>query len=144
MTGGYYLSGWYAKDHLRYRGVIANIKVPDSFVENNFTDKEITAYAMIVDYFPRQDLTRVWYGAGVEYWQNKITNKTDKVSAEYSNTVFTVGLGYIWRLSDSVYLNPWAALHIVVDGDQDITVGSQTYRQETITPSGSIKLGWQF
>lgn len=144
LTGGYYLSGWYGKDHLRYRGVVANIKVPDSFIDEGFKDKDITAYAMIVDYFPRRNLTGIWYGAGLEYWQSKITNKTDNATAEYDNTVFTVGLGYVWQLTESIYLNPWAALHIVVAGDKDITVGSQTYQQETTTPSGSIKLGWQF
>ncbi len=94
LTGGYYLSGWYAKNNLRYRGVIAKVNVPNAFLENGFKDKEIAAYAVIVDYFPRLDLTGIWYGAGLEYWQSRVSSKTDNVTAEYTNTVLTAGLGY--------------------------------------------------
>ena len=144
LTGGYYLSGWYGKDHFKYRAVAARINVPDSFVDEGFKDQQITAYAFIVDYFPKRDMTGIWYGAGLEYWQSEVTNKDDNVSAEYENTILTAGLGYVWRLSESLYLNPWAALHIVVAGDEDITAGNNTYHQDAVTASGSIKLGWEF
>ena len=144
LTGGYYLSGWYGEKQLKYRAVIANVNVPDSFVDEGFKDKEIQAYAIIVDYFPKADFAGMWYGAGFEIWQTSITNEADNSRAEYDNTVFTVGLGYVWRLSESVYIHPWAALHMIIDGEQDIRVGNKTYQQDTITPSGSIKLGWSF
>lgn len=144
LTGGYYLSGWYAQNHLRYRAVASNIHVPAAFVKAGFKNYEITAYALIVDYFPRQELSGIWYGAGLEFWQSRITNKSDNHTTEFDNTVFTVGLGYIWRLTDTVYVNPWAALHMPIGGDEDIAVGNKTYQQEAVVPSASIKLGWQF
>lgn len=144
LTGGYYLSGWYAQNYLRYRAVASNINIPTAFVKEGFKDHEITAYALIVDYLPHQALSGIWYGAGLEFWQSRITNKSDNSKTEFDNTVFTIGLGYIWRLTDTVYLNPWAALHMLVDGNEDIKVGNKTYQQESIVPSASIKLGWQF
>ena len=144
LTGGYYVSGWYAADKLRYRAVLTEINVPDSFVEDGYKDKQIRAYAVIMDYFPSVSRKGVWYGAGLEYWQTSIANESDNAQAEYDNTVFTVGLGYVWQITESVYLNPWAALHLIVGGEQDITVGNRRYHQGSLTPSASIKLGWQF
>lgn len=144
LTGGHYLSGWYGKDHFRYRAVASKINVPDSFAKQGFKDWQITAYALIMDYFPRREQTGIWYGGGFEYWQSKIANQADNISAEYHNTVFTVGLGYVWPLTDSLYLNPWAALHRVIGGDENISVGNQTYRQDRTEASASVKLGWRF
>ena len=144
LSGGYYISGWYGEAHVKYRALAAKLNVPGQLLADGFKDKQIAAYALIVDYFPNVNFTGAWYGAGFEYWRSKISNTSDNTQADYDNTVFTVGLGYVWRISDSLYLNPWAALHMVVSGDEDITVGNNTYHQDTVTPSGSIKLGWEF
>lgn len=144
LTGGHYISAWYSPAQIRYRAVAAKINVPDAFVEQGFKDKTITAYALIADYFPDRSRQGIWYGAGLEYWQSSLRNQSDNASAEYNNTIFTAGLGYVWHISDAVYLNPWAALHLVVAGDDDIRVGDRTYHQERLTPSGSVKLGWAF
>lgn len=144
LTGGYYVSGWYGLDHLKYRAVTAQINVPSSFVKAGFKDHEITVYALILDYFPNKNFKGIWYGAGLEYWQSSITNESNNINKEFGHTVFTAGLGYVWHISDALYLNPWAALHMLISGEEKISVGNRTYQQDTIVPSASIKLGWNF
>ncbi len=143
-TGGYYGSFWVGRDRLRVRPVIARTTLPDFMVDDGFENADIDAYALVVDYFFHEGFKGFWVGGGVEHWQNSIENATSGGKATWSNTIATVGGGYIWRLKSGFYINPWAAGHLVVGGPTEVTVGDAVYRPSLFSPEVSIKLGWAF
>ncbi|WP_147415865.1 hypothetical protein [Ulvibacterium marinum] len=144
LTGGYYGSVWVGHNHFRYRVVVANLEMPDFFVEDGFTNNELQAYAVIVDYFFKPELKGWWVGTGLEYWDSKIQTDAELETADYNNTVFTLGGGYVWKFHKNFYLNPWAAAHLRVAGDKDVPVDSSIFETPLFTPEISLKLGWHF
>jgi len=65
-----------------------------------------------------------------------IESATGTASTEWDNLVTTVGAGYVWKLLGILYLNPWAAAHVVVSGDTEIPVGSSVYGANRLVPEG--------
>ncbi|MEO9852335.1 MAG: hypothetical protein ABJE80_13110 [Reichenbachiella sp.] len=144
ITGGYYGSAWVGHNHFRYRAVIANVEVPDFFVEDGFTNNEVQAYAAIIDYFFKPGFEGWWIGTGLEYWDSKIQTDAKLETAEFNNTIFTLGGGYVWKFYKNFYLNPWAAGHLRIAGDKDVIVDDSTFETSAFTPEFSLKLGWHF
>ena len=144
ITGGYYGSVWVGHNHLRYRAVIAKTETPDFVLEDGFTNNEIKAYAAIVDYFFKPDYKGWWIGTGLEYWDAKIQTDAKLETAEYNNTVFTVGGGYVWKFYKDFYLNPWVAGHLRIAGDKDVIVDQSMFETKLFLPEVSLKLGWHF
>ncbi len=144
ITGGYYGSVWVGHNHLRYRAVIAKTETPDFVLEDGFTNNEIMAYAAIVDYFFQPDFKGWWIGTGLEYWDAKIQTDAQLNTAEYNNTVFTIGGGYVWKFYKNFYLNPWVAGHLRIAGDKDVLVDESTFETKSFLPEVSLKLGWHF
>ena len=104
VSGGYYISGWIGHDRLRLRPVVAKTNLPSFVVQDGFTNADLEAYAVIVDYFPRGGLRGFWVGAGVEYWKNSIENESNGGTAKWNNTVATIGAGYVWKVAGNFYL----------------------------------------
>ena len=144
VSGGYYVSGWIGHDRIRVRPVVTKTTLPSFVVQDGFTNADLEAYALIVDYFPRGGLRGFWVGAGVEYWKNSIESESNGGTAKWNNTVATVGAGYVWTVAGSFYLNPWAAGHLLVGGPTSVDVTGATYSPRQLTPEVSIKLGWRF
>jgi hypothetical protein len=144
LSGGWYGSAWVGRDRVRIRPVVASTELPSFLVEEGFSDAKVEAYALIVDWFFRDDFRGFWVGAGAEYWKNGVTNETDGGTAEWSNTVATVGGGYVWKISGNLYVNPWIAGHLIVGGPTSVTAGGATYHPKRFSPEASVKLGWHF
>jgi hypothetical protein len=144
ITGGYYGSLWIGRNHMRYRAVLANVNTPDIMVEDGFTNNEIQAYAAIVDYFFKPNFERWWIGAGIEYWDGSIQTDAALETATYSQTVFTLGGGYVWKFHKNFYLNPWVAFHARLAGDREVSVNEKVFEPATFTPEASLKVGWYF
>lgn len=144
ITGGYYGSLWVGHNQMRYRAVVASVTTPDFMVKEGFTNNEIQAYAFIVDYFFNPNFEKWWIGAGMEYWDGSIQTDAEQETATYSQTVFTVGGGYVWKFHKNFYLNPWAAFHVRVAGDREVSVDDKVYEPSAFTPEASLKLGWYF
>jgi hypothetical protein len=106
ITDGYYGSVWVGHNHFRFRAVVAKVETPDFFVKDGFTNNEIQAYAVVVDYFFKPDFKGWWTGGGLEYWDSKIQTDAKLETAKYNNTIFTVGGGYVWKFYKNLYLNP--------------------------------------
>jgi len=143
-TGGYYGSVWVGHNHFRYRGVVAKVETPGFFVKDGFTNNEIQAYAVVVDYFFKSDFKGWWTGGGLEYWDSKIQTDAKLETAKYNNTIFTVGGGYVWKFYKNLYLNPWVAGHLRIAGDKEVLVDNSTFETTLFTPEFSFKLGWHF
>jgi len=144
VTGGYYGSIWYGIKQFRFRGVIAKIKPPGFLLDEGYENNEVKAYALIVDYFFKDNFEGFWGGVGLEYWDSSIEHENETVTAKYNNTIFTVGGGYVWKFYKNFYLNPWVAVHAIIAGEKDVRVGSRTYEPQVVTPEASVKIGWHF
>jgi hypothetical protein len=144
LSGGWYISGWYGQQHLRYRGVYAQTIVPQFAVPDGFTNHELKVGAFIVDYFFKPNFEGWWVAAGYEYWYNSIQDEAQTDTYIYGNNVTTVGGGYVWKFYKNFYLNPWAAGHILITGTDPVTIGGSVYQPSVFTPEISLKLGWHF
>jgi hypothetical protein len=146
-TGGYYASAWYGSSPFRFRIVITETYPPDSVVGSAFNHLKLDVVALIADWFfgdQAHNLAGPWIGAGVERWKGRIQEQGTGASATFSEDVATFGGGYVWKFSGNWFLNPWAAVHGIVDGDRSVTVGQHTYRPPPVSPEVSLKLGWHF
>jgi hypothetical protein len=144
VTGGYYGSVWYGYKHVRFRAVIAKVTTPDFIVEDGFTNNKIQAYAFITDYFFKPNFEKWWIAAGFEYWKGEIQTDAQLSTAKYNNTVFTVGGGYVWKISGHFYINPWAAGHIRIAGDSKVVVDNKEFEPNVFIPEASLKFGYYF
>ncbi len=144
---GYYASAFAGRDATRLRMVIARSDMPSFMVKDGFKDKRSEAYALLADHFfgaHRKQMQGMWVGGGGEYWRNSIRTDASPALAHYNNTMLTLGGGYAFRLSRHVYVNPWAAGHLVVGGNRSIPVSGETYVQPRFTTEASIKVGFIF
>lgn len=141
LTGGYYGSVWVGREHLRVRPVLASVTVPSFATEDGFDQNKLKAYAFIADYFFQDDLSGLWTGAGMEYWDASIRDKETKFTSDYHQTVATWGGGYVVRLGSRVDLNPWVAFHFAFGGEKEVVVGSKIFKPKRVQFEGSVKIG---
>ncbi|MCB0533481.1 MAG: hypothetical protein H6574_15645 [Lewinellaceae bacterium] len=144
ITGGYYGSVWYARDHLRYRAVYTKLTTPEFMLSEGFANNKMRVYTLLVDYFFKPSVDKWWVGAGFEYWDAQIQTDQKLTTANYNTVVFTVGGGHVWKFYRNFYLNPWAALHLRVAGDTEVPVDERVFEPALFIPEGSLKIGWYF
>jgi hypothetical protein len=147
VMSGYYASAFVARDGWRFRGVAARSSTPSFLVTDGFEKKRTDAYALLVDRFVGQKRNRLqglWIGGGAELWRSRIRQDGGTAFTRYNDTVLTAGSGYIWKLSNHFYVNPWSAMHVVVAGDRKINVSGKNYEQPRFTPELSVKFGIVF
>lgn len=141
---GYSAQLWYGYQKFRVRGVIAGFTMPDKLMGNDdFTNLETTATALIIDYFLKNDFRGWWFGAGIEMWDNTITSKIDNNNYCYNDYVATAGSGYIFKIYKNFYVEPWGAVHYVVNNEK-VTVGATEHQTKKFQGEVSLKLGWHF
>ena len=147
VMGGYYASAFVGHDGWRFRGVAARSDTPSFLVTSSFEKKRTDAYALLADRFlgsKRTQLKGFWVGGGGEFWQSRIRQQNNSNFTHYDNFVLTAGGGYVWKLSNHFYLNPWGALHAVVAGNTNVNVSGKMYQQPRLTPEASLKFGLVF
>ncbi|WP_320018383.1 hypothetical protein [Labilibaculum manganireducens] len=141
---GYSAQLWYGYRKYRVRGVIAGFQMPDKLMGNNdFKDLKTTAAALIFDCFKNNNFEGWWLGAGAEMWDNTISSKIDNRSYDFTNYVITAGSGYIIKLHKNFYIEPWAAVHYVVNNEK-VLVGATEYKTKRLQGEVSLKVGWHF
>ncbi len=141
---GYSAQLWYGYNKIRVRGVIAGFQMPNKLMGNSdFKDMRITATALIVDCFKDYNFKSFWLGAGFELWNSSITAKIDNRNHHWNNYVATVGGGYIYKVYKNFYIEPWGALHGVLN-DEKVSVGSKTFKPKKVQGEVSLKVGWHF
>jgi hypothetical protein len=135
---------WYGQDHLRFRAVGAHFRLPNSLIaQDHFRKQETTAIACICDYVTGKNFDGVWIGSGVEVWLNKIGYENTRETATWTNAVFTVGGGYIWKVYRNFYLDPWAAGHLLLN-KKDVHLANDTFKPALMSGEVSLKIGWYF
>lgn len=141
---GYSAQLWYGYKKIRVRGVIAGFTMPDKLMGNeDFKDLNTTAAAFIFDCFLRNNFKGWWVGLGVEMWNNTITSKMNNQDYDLKNYVATSGCGYIFKVYKNFYVEPWGAVHYVLN-DRKITVGETEYKTKKFQGEISLKVGWHF
>jgi len=141
---GYSAQLWYGYKKYRFRGVIAGFTMPDKLMGNDdFTNLQTTATALIFDYFLKNNFKGWWFGTGVELWNNTITSKSDNQDYDFKDYVATAGSGYIFKVYKNFYVEPWGALHYVLN-DEKVAVGETEYKTKMFQGEVSLKVGWHF
>lgn len=141
---GYSAQLWYGYKKFRVRGVIAGFTTPDKLMGNDdFTNLETTATALIFDYFLKNNFKGWWFGTGVEMWDNTITSKIDNNNYSFNDYVVTAGSGYIFKVYKNFYVEPWGAVHYVLNNEK-VTVGATEYKTKKFQGEVSLKVGWHF
>jgi hypothetical protein len=141
---GYSAQLWYGYNKFRVRGVIAGFHMPDKLMGNeDFTDLRTTATALIFDYFKGYNFRGWWIGGGFEMWNNTITSKVDNNDYNFKNYVATAGVGYIFKVYKNFYVEPWGALHYVLN-NEIVTAGDTEYKTKKFQGEISLKIGWHF
>ena len=139
-TGGWYASLFGGYKNIRIRGVVAKSFLPSFVRAEGIEEQRVNAYAGVVDFVFGPQFSEWWLGFGYEYWDTRYTSADG--TADVTNSVLTVGGGYIWHFWKGFFLNPWVAAHVVLDATDRINVGSVGVTPAGVLPEVSLKLGW--
>jgi hypothetical protein len=141
---GYSAQLWYGYKKYRVRGVIAGFTMPDKLMGNDdFTNLETKATALIFDYFLKNNFKGWWFGTGFEMWNNTISSKINNQDYAFKDYVVTAGTGYIFKVYKNFYVEPWGALHYVLN-NESVSVGETQYKTKKFQGEVSLKIGWHF
>lgn len=140
-TGGYFAGFWAGKKHVRVRTILARVHKPDLIVTKGFTNNKVTAYALVGDYFLKEDWKGWWAGSGLVYWNSSIQSEEKLSTISYKNVLLNGSLGYNWKFYKQFYLSPWAGLHLRVGGAKRVDVDGRTFAPALLNPEASVKVG---
>ena len=143
-TGGYYAGAWVGKGHLRVRALTARVHKPDLIVKKGFTNNNVTAYALVADYFLKEDWKGWWISSGLVRWNSSIQSDARLSTVHYNNTLLNGSIGYNIPLPKNFYLSPWAGMHLRIGGDRHFAVDSREFSTPLLNPEASLKVGWRF
>jgi len=141
---GYSAQLWYGYKKYRVRGVIAGFTMPDKLMGNDdFKNLKTTATAVIFDYFLKNNFKGWWFGTGFEMWNNTITSKMNNKNYNLKDFVATAGSGYVFKVYKNLYVEPWGAVHYVMN-NESVIVENTTYKTKKFQGEVSLKIGWHF
>ncbi len=143
LFDGYYVSVVAGHGKWRARFVRTNITTPDFATQSGFEDNELNVNAYIVDYYFKDGFRGWWVGPGYETWNGEVKEKSSGLNKKYRTDILTLGGGYTFRFNDHAYLNPWAAVHVPISGDRDVSFVNSVFKIRA-TPEASIKIGINF
>lgn len=133
---------WVGRDRLRLRAVGTHVEFPEgALTPSGFEDRRLTVAAGIVDVFLRPGFSGAWVGGGVEYWWNTIGSPAGPGTASWESWVLTLGGGYVWKIWGNLYLNPWAAGHLLLSRPE-VTLYGARWKPSALTGEISLKIGW--
>lgn len=144
LTGGYYAGVFAAKGHVRVRALMAQVRKPGIIVPDRFTDNWVTAYALVGDYFLRDNMSGLWISSGIVHWASTIRAENADPRTAYANWLLNGSMGYNVRLGKKMYLSPWAGLHLRIAGDKTVSVAGQSFDTSFLNPEASLKVGYVF
>lgn len=144
ISGGYYGSVFGNYEQVKIRLIYSQANVPKFILPDGFDKNKMKVYALLFDYFLNKEVSDLWIGAGFELWKNKARNETDKTEGSFENYIFTAGGGYVYYLTENIYLNPWAAFHLRIAGNKETEIGNAVYKSPLILPEVSLKIGVMF
>lgn len=144
-TGGNYIGAFVSENGFKYRFIRAESSMPDFMLEDGIDSVDLEVYAFIVDYyFDKTNYAGPWIGVGLEYWKNSIDEKNGVENVSLKQNIFTIGGGYLFKISQNLYINPWAAIHVDIDSNDYKMIGNTKYEIKDVVPEFSVKLTYYF
>lgn len=140
-TGGYFAGLWAGKNHIRGRALIARVHKPDFITKKGFTNNNVTAYALLADYFLKENWKGWWAGSGIVYWKSSIQSDKKANVYNYENWLLNGSIGYNYKIYKNFYVSPWAGMSIRAAGDKSVIVEDKTFTPPLLNPEISVKLG---
>jgi hypothetical protein len=140
---GYSFQIWSGYDHIKMRLVAAHMYMPESQYNDDFENYELNVTAFIMDWFPYGQLHGLWFGIGTEFWKNHVEQKISKAETNWTDNILTAGIGYVWKLTENIYIDPFAAIHNRMNDDK-VRVGGEEFGRRRVSVSASVKIGYQF
>jgi hypothetical protein len=137
--GAFQLWAGCGRDRLRL--VTALIHFPNGLTDAPFRDRELTVAALIWDRFFRDGFRGPWIGGGLELWWTGVGTELGPGRRERANPVATAGGGWVFPVWRGLYVNPWAAGHLVLGG-RSIELPGANYRMRAVEGEVSLKVGW--
>ena len=120
----------------------AHLYMPENLITEGFSDYEINAAAFVIDYVSGSDFSGFWIGPGIELWNSSVKHKNSGITGQWTDTIITIGCGYIWKFYDNFYLDPWAGVHIRTNNNKIVIAGDE-FKREKISFNASLKAGYQ-
>lgn len=140
---GYSFQAWTGFEKVKMRVVTAHLYQPDSMIDESFENYEMNVAAFIIDYFFADNFSGFWIGTGAELWNCSIEQKASGETTQWTDNILTLGAGYVWEISDSVYLDPFAAVHYRMN-DSKVIAGGEEFTRQRVSASASVKIGYMF
>ena len=116
--------------------------MPEKLITNGFSDYEINAAAFVIDYTFGRNFSGFWIGPGIELWNSSVKHKDSGLTGQWTDTIITVGCGYIWKFYDNFYLDPWAGIHLRTNSNK-IEIAGDEFKRGKFSVNASIKIGYQ-
>lgn len=144
ITGGYFAGVWAGKNHLRFRAITAKVNKPDFIVKEGFSNNKVKAYALVADYFFKENWKGWWAGTGLVYWKSSLQTDQKMNTAHFENFLLNGSVAYAIQLNKRFYISPWAGMHIRIGGDKKVAVDTKIFRSPLLNPEASVKVGFRF
>jgi hypothetical protein len=146
ITGGYYLSGNMSINNYRLRIVYTQVYPPSFTIPDSFKNQDMKAGTILFDYFPlsKDKPEKLWLGVGAEYWNSNVMSELTGKKSTFNQKILTAGLGWNYYLSKHIYVNPWVALHLDLQGNRSIDLSGEPYKINSVIGEGSLKIGYLF
>lgn len=144
IEGGHYIGLAVGNSGFNYRIVKTKTSIPEFVLQSNIDNIDLDVYALIVDYYFRDDYSGLWIGFGLENWKSNIREKNSLIEEELKQNIATIGAGYVFNIFNNFYLNPWVAVHYDLGNKTSLKVGTTDYKISKITPEASLKIGYNF
>jgi len=140
---GYSFQAWAGFENVKMRVVAAHLYQPDNMIDESFENYEMNVAAFIMDYFFADNFRGFWIGTGAELWNCSIEHKATGETVQWTDNILTLGAGYVWKITDSVYLDPFAAVHYRMN-DSKVEAGGEEFARQRVSASASVKIGYMF
>jgi len=140
-SGSYLITGWYAKDNIKYSLTYAAIDVTKEHETHENADSESNIIAFRVDCYRNDDLKGLWFGGAVVYEQQELVynNKTGKINSISAG----ITCGYSFYVSDNFYIAPYVNALAPI-GKHECVIDGKTFKNASWSLEPGIKIGVQF
>ena len=146
LLSGYHGSFWIGlSPSLRIRPAFYQLNVPNAYWKEGFINGKINnSYALFVDLYSSQTYSGWGLTNGLEYHKNSIEHSNETDIAYFNSIIYTLGVGYAFKLSNHINFNTQLITQFLVIGDRKIRLGEYTTSLDFVSPALSLELDIRF
>jgi len=131
-----------------YNFFFIHIKKTDSYGEDGNIEKKKgvieDAYRVGVDYFFWKNLSGIYLPIGFEYWKNSLGHKRFENRAEFNTKLFSLGIGYLFNITENVYLDSRFSIGTLLGGSFKVRTSNFEFLPRTKSHSAMLGFGFKF